>query len=70
MERPYAGVFKFFHGPKGYSAFADKYCKSLSFPLKKMYKGVTMRKIVYILGILFIYGLIWFAQASQAAQVV
>lgn len=28
-----------------------------------------MRKIVYILGILFIYGLIWFAQASQAAQI-
>jgi hypothetical protein len=27
-----------------------------------------MRKIVYILGILFIYGLIWFAQVSQAAQ--
>ena len=28
-----------------------------------------MRKIVYILGVLFIYGLIWFAQISQAAQV-
>jgi hypothetical protein len=27
-----------------------------------------MRKIVYILGILFIYGLIWFAQVSQAVQ--
>lgn len=27
-----------------------------------------MRKIVYILGVLFIYGLIWFAQVSQAAQ--
>ncbi len=26
-----------------------------------------MRKIVYILGVLFIYGLIWFAQVSQAA---
>lgn len=27
-----------------------------------------MRKIVYILGILFIYGLIWFAQVSHATQ--
>ncbi len=27
-----------------------------------------MRKIVYILGVLFIYGLIWFAQVSHAAQ--
>jgi hypothetical protein len=28
-----------------------------------------MRKIVYILGVLLIYGLIWFAQISQAAQI-
>lgn len=31
--------------------------------------GVIMLKIVYILGVLFIYGFIWFAQVSQAAQV-
>lgn len=29
-----------------------------------------MRKVVYILGVLFVYGLIWFAQISQAAQLI
>jgi hypothetical protein len=30
-------------------------------------KGAEMKKVLYILTVLLIYGLVWFAQASQGA---
>jgi hypothetical protein len=32
-----------------------------------LHQGTTMKKIVYIILVLLIYGLVWFAQASHAA---